>query len=47
MGNYGAKHGYIALVLSSALFAVVMPNNLGALFDSSTAFKMKNGNKRS
>jgi Uma2 family endonuclease len=47
MGNSGAKHGYLAIVLSSALFAVVMAQKLGALFDSSTAFKMKNGNKRS
>lgn len=47
MGNLGAKHGYIAIILSSALFAVVMAQKLGALFDSSTAFKMKNGNKRS
>ena len=47
MGNSGAKHGYIAVILSSALFAVVMAQKLGALFDSSTAFKMKNGNKRS
>jgi Uma2 family endonuclease len=47
MGNSGALHGYIAIILSSALFAVVMAQKLGALFDSSTAFKMKNGNKRS
>ena len=47
MGNSGAKHGYIAIILSSALFTVVMTRKLGALFDSSTAFKMKNGNKRS
>lgn len=47
MGNSGAMHDYLAIVLSSALFAVVMPQKLGALFDSSTAFKMKNGNKRS
>lgn len=47
MGNSGAKHGYIAIILSSALFTVVMAEKLGALFDSSTAFKMKNGNKRS
>jgi Uma2 family endonuclease len=47
MGNSGAKHGYIAIILSSALFTVVMTQKLGALFDSSTAFKMKNGNKRS
>jgi Uma2 family endonuclease len=47
MGNSGALHGYIAIVLSSALFPMVMAQKLGALFDSSTAFKMKNGNKRS
>lgn len=47
MGNSGAKHGYIAIILSSALFTVVMAKKLGALFDSSTAFKMKSGNKRS
>jgi Uma2 family endonuclease len=47
MGNSGAKHGYIAIILSSALFAIVMAKKLGALFDSSTAFKMKSGNKRS
>ena len=47
MGNSGALHGYISIVLSSALFAVVSSQKLGVLFDSSTAFKMKNGNKRS
>lgn len=47
MGNSGALHGYIAIILSSALFPVVMSKKLGALLDSSTAFKMKNGNKRS
>ncbi|MCA6553400.1 MAG: Uma2 family endonuclease [Pseudanabaena sp.] len=47
MGNSGALHGYISIVLSSALFAIVSPQKLGVLFDSSTAFKMKNGNKRS
>ena len=47
MGNSGAKHGYVAIVLSSALFAVVFAQKLGAMFDSSTAFKMKSGNKRS
>lgn len=47
MGSAGAKHGYIAIILSSALFAVVMAKKLGALFDSSTAFKIKNGNQRS
>ncbi|OCQ89118.1 hypothetical protein AMR42_18175 [Limnothrix sp. PR1529] len=47
MGNSGAKHGYLAIILSAALFTVVAAQKLGALFDSSTAFKMKNGNKRS
>jgi Uma2 family endonuclease len=37
IGNSGAKHSYIAISLSSALFAVVMAQKLGALFDSSTA----------
>jgi len=47
MGNSGALHGNIPIILSSALFAVVNAQKLGALFDSSTAFKMKNGNRRS
>lgn len=47
MGNSGALHGHIAILISSALFAVVNTHKLGVLFDSSTAFKMKNGNKRS
>ncbi|NJL01222.1 MAG: Uma2 family endonuclease [Spirulinaceae cyanobacterium SM2_1_0] len=47
MGSSGALHSNIAIILSSALFAVVNEQKLGALFDSSTAFKMKNGNRRS
>jgi Uma2 family endonuclease len=47
MGNSGALHGNLAIILSSALFAVVHAQKLGALFDSSTAFKMKNENRRS
>jgi Uma2 family endonuclease len=47
IGNSGALHGYIAIILSSALFAVVISRKLGVLLDSSTAFTMKNGNKRS
>ncbi|OLP18524.1 hypothetical protein BST81_10320 [Leptolyngbya sp. 'hensonii'] len=47
MGNSGALHGNLAIILSSALFATVNAQKLGSLFDSSTAFKMKNGNKRS
>jgi len=47
MGNSGALHGNLAIILSSALFSTVNAQKLGSLFDSSTAFKMKNGNKRS
>ena len=47
MGNSGAKHGYVAVILSAALFNCVSTRKLGAMFDSSTAFKMKSGNKRS
>ncbi len=47
MGNSGALHGNLAIILSSALFAIVNAQKLGSLFDSSNAFKMKNGNKRS
>ncbi|MCH9055879.1 Uma2 family endonuclease [Synechococcus sp. PCC 6716] len=47
MGSSGALHGNLAITLSSALFAVVNAQKLGALFDSSTAFKMKSGNRRS
>ncbi len=47
MGNSGAKHGYLAIILSAALFNCVSTQKLGAMFDSSTAFKMRSGNKRS
>lgn len=47
MANSGALHGYIAIILSAALFALVTSRKLGVLLDSSTAFTMKNGNKRS
>jgi len=47
LGNSGALHGYIAIILSAALFALVTSRKLGVLLDSSTAFTMKNGNKRS
>ncbi|MEG4809022.1 Uma2 family endonuclease [Microcoleus sp. F8-D3] len=47
MGNSGAKHGYVAVILSAALFNCVSTRKLGAIFDSSIAFKMKSGNKRS
>ena len=47
MENRSAKHGYIAIILSAALFNCVSTRKLGAMFDCSTAFKMKSGNKRS
>jgi len=47
MGSAGALHGNLTITLSSALFAVVKAKKLGALFDSSTAFRMRSGNLRS
>ena len=47
MGNSGAKHGYICSILMILLGGYVRLQKLGAMFDSSTAFKMKSGNKRS
>lgn len=47
MGSSGALHGYIFSLLLSALIGYVMPKKLGVIFDSSSAFKMKNGNRRS
>jgi Uma2 family endonuclease len=47
MGNSGALHGYVCSTLMILLGGYVRRQNLGAMFDSSTAFKMKNGNKRS
>jgi len=47
MGNSGALHGYVCSVLMILLGSYVRQQNLGAMLDSSTAFKMKNGNKRS
>ena len=46
MGNSGALHGYVCSLLLAALVAYVLPRKLGVMLDSSTAFKMKNGNKR-
>ena len=45
LGNSGALHGYIAILLSAALFGLVTSRKLGVLLDSSTAFTMKNGNR--
>ena len=46
MGNSGAKHGYVCSTLMILLGGYVRLQRLGAMFDSSTAFKMKSGNKR-
>jgi Uma2 family endonuclease len=47
MGNSGAKHSYVCSVLMIFLGGYVHIQKIGAMFDSSTAFKMKSGNKRS
>lgn len=47
MGNSGALHGYVCSLLLAALINYIVPKKLGVILDSSTAFKMKNGNKRS
>lgn len=47
MGNSGMEHGYIACLLVAELMAFVRRHQLGAVCDSSTAFTLKNGNKRS
>ena len=47
MGNSGALHGYICSLLLVALGSYIVPKKLGIILDSSTAFKMKNGNRRS
>lgn len=47
MGNSGALHGYICSTLIVLLGGYIRDHKLGAVFDSSTAFKMASGNKRS
>ncbi|MFM1841795.1 MAG: hypothetical protein RLZZ490_528 [Cyanobacteriota bacterium] len=47
MGNSGALHGYVCSLLVAALINYIMPKKLGVILDSSTAFTMKNANKRS
>ncbi|MGQ9872275.1 Uma2 family endonuclease [Leptodesmis sp.] len=47
MGNSGALHGYICSLLVAALASYVLSKKLGVILDSSTAFKMKSGNRRS
>lgn len=47
MGNSGMEHGYVACLLVAVLTTFVQQYKLGAICDSSTAFTLKNGNKRS
>ncbi|MDB9519965.1 Uma2 family endonuclease [Roseofilum reptotaenium CS-1145] len=47
MGNSGMEHGYVACLLVAELMAFVRQNKLGAVCDSSTAFTLKEGNRRS
>lgn len=47
MGNSGMEHGEIGSFLGGSLSIYVRSNKLGRVCDSSTAFTMKNGNKRS
>jgi Uma2 family endonuclease len=47
VSNSGLEHGYIAVILVSALYNFVSSKGLGVVFDSSTAFSLKTGNKRS
>ncbi len=47
MGSSGALHGYVCSTIVILLGAYIRTHKLGAIFDSSTAFKLKNGNRRS
>ena len=47
MGSSGALHGYVCSILVMTLMNYILPKKLGVILDSSTAFTMKNGNKRS
>jgi len=47
MGNSGMEHGNIGAYLSGLLEIYVRSHKLGVTCDSSTAFAMKTGNKRS
>ncbi|MCL6435311.1 MAG: Uma2 family endonuclease [Leptolyngbyaceae cyanobacterium HOT.MB2.61] len=47
MGNSGMEHGNIGTFLGGALEFYARPKRLGVTCDSSTAFGMKSGNKRS
>jgi len=47
MGNSGALHRYVCSLLLSALMGYILPKKLGVILDSSTAFTMQNGSRRS
>ena len=47
MGNSGMEHGGIGSFLGGLLAIYVRQHQLGLVCDSSTAFTLKNGNKRS
>lgn len=47
MGNSGMEHGGIGSFLGGLLAIYVKQHKLGIVCDSSTAFTLKNGNKRS
>ncbi|MBF2087215.1 Uma2 family endonuclease [Thermoleptolyngbya sp. C42_A2020_037] len=47
MGNSGMEHGWIASNLMIVLGGFVRTHKLGVMCDSSIAFSMKNGNRRS
>ena len=47
MGNSGALHGYVCSTLIILLGSHIRAQKLGAIFDSSTAFTMASGNRRS
>lgn len=47
MGNSGMEHGEIGAYLAGLLAIYVRQNKLGTVCDSSTAFTLKSGNKRS
>lgn len=47
MGKSGMEHGYVACLLVAVLTTYIRQQKLGAVCDSSTAFTLKNGNKRS
>jgi Uma2 family endonuclease len=47
MGNSGALHGYLCSTILAVLWNYNLSHKQGAIFDSSTAFNLKNGNKRS